>query len=281
MKIKKAVITAAGTQQRSLPLQQLVDRDGVRKSALSIIFNEVRKAGIEEIAVIVYPGDESAYTAATDHHTARRHFIAQPAPLGYGHAVFCARSFVGDEPFLHLVGDHLYISRVAQSCAQQLIETAVAETCSVSAVQATRESMLPYFGTVGGRLAPGRRGLYEIEDVIEKPTPTEAEERLLVAGLRAGYYLCFFGMHVLTPTVMDILAEEIAQAAPAQCTNLSVALAKLAARERYLAYEVQGRRFNIDAKYGLLNAQLALALNGQDRDEVLTQLVELLASRGA
>ena len=75
----------------------------------------------------------------------------------------------------------------------------------MSAVQATRESLLPYYGTVGGRRVPGRQDLYEIEDVIEKPTPTEAEQRLIVPGLRAGHYLCFFGMHVLTPAVMEIL----------------------------------------------------------------------------
>src|SRR5437016_4933300 len=83
----------------------------------------------------------------------------------------------------------------------------------------------------------------------------------VVPGLRAGHYLCFFGMHVLTPMVMDLLQEEIAQAKD-RSVHLTTALAKLAKRERYLASELQGRRYDIGVKYGLLTAQLALALNG-------------------
>ena len=74
-------------------------------------------------------------------------------------------------------------------------------------MQATRESLLPYFGAVGGRRLPGGQDLYRVETVIEKPTPTEAEQHLVVPGLRAGHYLCFFGMHVLTPAVMEILGR--------------------------------------------------------------------------
>ena len=148
----------------------------------------------------------------------------------------------------------------------------------MSAVQATHESKLPYYGTVGGRLVAGQKGLYEISEVLEKPTPTEAEQRLIVPGLRAGHYLCFFGMHVLTPAVMELLAEDI-QRAGERSVHLTTALAKLAKRERYLACELQGRRYDIGVKYGLLTAQLALALDGQDRDEVLSGLVELLARR--
>jgi len=114
--------------------------------------------------------------------------------------------------------------------------------------------------------------------VLEKPTPTEAEQRLIVPGLRAGHYLCFFGMHVLTPAVMELLEEETARAGGRGGVALSPALARLAAKERYLACELQGRRYDIGAKYGLLTAQLALALDGQDRDEILANLVELLAT---
>ena len=81
----------------------------------------------------------------------------------------------------------------------------------VSAVQASRETLLPYYGAVGGRRLAGRQDLYLVEDVMEKPTPTEAEQHLLVPGLRAGHYLCFFGIHVLTPAVMAVLAELVGQ----------------------------------------------------------------------
>lgn len=279
MEIKKAIITAAGQTQRTLPLQTLVDRDGATKAALRIIIEEVLAAGIEEICVVVCPGDQAAYAAAAGGQSGRLRFVEQGAAKGYGHAVYCAREFAGEAPFLLLVGDHLYVSGGKKRAAQQLVEIAGAEKCAVSAVQATHESKLPYYGAVGGRLVAGRKGLYEISEVIEKPTPTEAEQKLIVPGLRAGHYLCFFGMHVLTPAVMALLGEEVARAADRN-VHLSTVLAQLAQRERYLAGELEGRRYDIGVKYGLLAAQLALALDGQDRDEVLSGLVELLARRG-
>jgi len=278
VQIKKAVITAAGKNQRTLPLQTLVDRDGVQKTALAIIVEEVLRAGIEEVCIVVCPNDQPAYRAAAGPLASRLQFVEQSAPLGYGHAIQCAGKFTADAPFLLLVGDHLYVSRAPKNCAQQLVEVAGAESCSVSAVQATHESKLPFYGAVGGRLAPGRQRLYQIDTVLEKPTPTEAEQRLIVPGLRAGRYLCFFGMHVLTPTVMERLAEMTAGAQNG--ATLSPALNALAARERYLALELNGRRYDIGAKYGLLTAQLALAFEGRDRDEVLSNLVEMLAARG-
>jgi UTP--glucose-1-phosphate uridylyltransferase len=278
VEIKKAIITAAGQSQRNLPLQTLVDRDGVSKSALRILLEEILSAGIEDICVVVSPGDQEAFATAAGGQAGRLQFVEQTAPLGYGHAVSCASRFAAGQPFLLLVGDHLYVSGSQKRCAQQLVEMAAAENCAVSAVQATHESKLPYYGAVGGRLVPARQGLYEISQVLEKPTPTEAEQKLIVPGLRAGHYLCFFGMHVLTPTVMELLEKEVTQA-DARRVHLSSALARLAARERYLASELSGRRYDIGVKYGLLSAQLALAFAGQDRDEVLSSLVELLARR--
>jgi UTP--glucose-1-phosphate uridylyltransferase len=277
MTIRKAVITAAGQGQRSLPLQTLIDRDGTPKSALGILADEAFSAGIEEIAVIVSPGDESAFAACAGPLARRMEFIAQPAPQGFGHAVLCAAEFTGDEPFLLMVGDHLHLSRTADTCVQQLLVTAAAEKCAVSAVEATHESKLPFYGCVGGFRVAGRQRLYQIDTVLEKPTPTEAEQRLAVPGLRAGRYLCFFGMHVLPPAVMALLARQHENHAGAARTELSPALAELARAERYLAYEMLGHRHDIGISYGLLRAQLALALAGRDRDEVLSQLVELLA----
>jgi UTP--glucose-1-phosphate uridylyltransferase len=279
MKITKAVITAAGRNQRTLPLQTLIDRDGAEKSVLGIIVEEALRAGVEEICVVVQPGAETSYANVAGDHASRLQFVHQVKPLGYGHAVYCAKDFVGRDPFLHLVGDHLYVSSTDEGCAQHLVKVAETEACAVSAVQATRESLLPYYGTIGGRRVPGRQDLYQIETVVEKTTPTEAEQRLIVPGLRAGYYLCFFGMHVLTPTVIDILEKQIAAAGDRGGVELADALAELVKREQYLALEKQDWRYDVGVKYGLLTAQLALALSGQDRDDVLSKLLELLALR--
>jgi UTP--glucose-1-phosphate uridylyltransferase len=279
VEITKAIITAAGENQRTLPLQTLVDRDGMTKTALTIIIEEILAAGIEAIAVIVNPGDQMAFSVAAGEYRSRLTFIEQKDRRGYGHAVYCAKDFCGESPVLLLVGDHLYVSQGGKNCAQQLIDAAKSESCMISAVQPTLENKIIHYGTVGGRLCPGRKGLYQIENVIEKPTPTQAEQELIVPGLRTGFYLCFFGMHVLTTAVMDELAKQCRDSHPHDNIQLSPVLARLATREKYLAYEIQGNRYDIGLKYGLFTAQLALALAGQDRQEILAQLVEMLALR--
>jgi UTP--glucose-1-phosphate uridylyltransferase len=279
MRISKAVITAASRKQRALPLQTLIDSDGVEKSVLAIIVEEVLRSGISSICVVVCPGDEAAYSGAAGPYAGAITFVQQVEPRGYGHAIACARDFCQDEPFLHLVGDHLYVSEGEQGCAEALVRMAEMQESSVSAVQPSHESLLPYYGCIGGHRLAGDRGLYEVEHVREKPTPTEAEQTLMIPGLRAGHYLCFFGMHVLTPTVLTILDELLAQAPADSALTLSDALDRLPGRERYLALESHGQRYDVGVKYGILTAQLALALNGQDRDEVLTRLLTLMIHR--
>jgi UTP--glucose-1-phosphate uridylyltransferase len=271
VRIRKAVITAAGPNQRALPLQTIIDRDGDEKSILGILIEQALAAHIEEVCVVVWPGDETAYARAAGSHAGAVRFVAQPQPLGYANAIYTAREFTGGEPFLHIVGDHLYVSSAAP-CVERVVALAEAEECTVSGVQPTRESLLYRFGAVAGRRMPGRTGLYRVDTVIEKPTPTKAEQHLMVPGIRAGYYLCFLGIHVLTPAVMELIGSN-------QADTLSGALAELSRREQYLALEDDGRRYDLGARYGLLVAQLALALHGRDRAQVLSQLVELLADR--
>lgn len=277
MKITKAVITAAGKGQRNLPLQTLIDRDGQQKSVLSVIVEEVVRAGIKDICIIIHPHDEDAYRSVAGDHSRHLSFVYQHEPRGYGHAVWCAKDFTKAEPFLHLVGDHLYVSRLKKGCAQRVVEIAETESCAVSAVQSTREGLLLNFGAISGKRIHGRNDLYSIENVIEKPTPTEAEQRLIIPGLRTGYYLCFFGIHVLTPTVMDILDQSLKT--NTNLATISSALHELARKEKYLAFEMSDYRYNVGIKYGLLNAQIALALNGNDRDEVIAMLMEMLLLR--
>src|SRR4051794_26194672 len=107
MKIKKAIITAAGKGQRTIPLQTFVDRDGRQKTALQILVEEALAGGAEEICVVIYPGDREAYTSAAGEQGGRLTFVEQSQPRGYGQALLCARPFAAGEPFLHLVSDHL------------------------------------------------------------------------------------------------------------------------------------------------------------------------------
>ncbi len=310
MVITKAVITAAGRGARQYPASDtvqkamlpVVDRDGLTKPVLQIIAEEALESGIEQVCVVVAPGDESVYRAHFRNYAktlrtgfpgvdwaeeqARRllgleerlTFAVQEEPQGYGHAVWCAREFAGDDPVLLLLGDHLYLSSGERRCARQLLDLAASERCAVSAVQATREHLIHQYGTLTGRRQADRPDVYAIDEIIEKPNPTLAELRLNVPGLRAGHYLCFFGMHVLTPGVFELLDEAVREDRREQgAIPLTTALNALARREKYLALETRGQRFNLGVKFGAIEAQVALAMAGVDRERILAVLLDAAA----
>lgn len=277
MKIRKAVITAAGASHGTLPLQTVVDGNGELQTVLGNTLDEIFEAGIEEVAIVIRPDQSEPYLTAAGSLGSRLVFCEQDNPRGYGDAILRATDFLEGEPFLHLVSDHLYVSQTDKTCAAQLIEVAEKYECSVSAIQPTRENEVLHFGTVGGAPLSQVDNIYDVTKVIEKPTPTIAEQELVVAGQRTGYYLCMFGMHVLTPSVMTILRRNLESSDSS--IDLSSSLNELSQAERYLAFRMEGSRYDISYKYGLLIAQLAISLGGADRDLVLTELVNLLAQR--
>lgn len=277
MKIQKAVITAAGESHANLPLQTVVDREGDARTVLRITLDDLFAAGIDEIAIVIRPGQSEPYLTAAGSQASRLVFCEQDNPRGYGDALLRASTFLNGEPFLHLVSDHLYVSRTDTSCASQLIAIAEQYECSVSAIQPTRENEVLNYGTVGGTPLGQVDNVYDVTKVIEKPTPTIAEQELVVAGQRAGHYLCMFGMHVLTPSLLALLKKNLE--AGSSPIDLSSSLNELSQAERYLAFEIDGSRYDISYKYGLLIAQLAISLGGNDRDLILTELVSLLAQR--
>lgn len=271
---KKAVITAAGVSHRHLPVQTLTGRDGYAVSTLYLQIQDLVDAGIERIGMVVAPGAEALYREAAGGFAERLVFIEQRERMGYGHAVAQSRSFVGDDPFILMVADHIFVSEPGQkNCVAQVIEPFLSENCPVSAVQSTHESQIRFFGTVGGEYFDANRALFKIHRVLEKPTPTQAEQDLWVPGMRSGYYLCFFGIHVLTPVIFDYLHP----LKDGGFMAFSDALQKLAVEGQYLALGMKGRRYDLENRHGLLFAQLALALDSKHRDEVLSGLVQLLA----
>src|SRR5215213_3623324 len=182
-KVKKAVITAAGRGTRQYPASTavqkemfpLVDRDGLTKPVIQIIGEEAIESGIEEICIITQPGEEKLYreyfkrldddmvkafrgkdwaileSEKLGAFGERLHFAEQLTPEGFGHAVYQAKEFVGDEPFLLMLGDHVYISYSKDRCARQA--TKVFEEFdldAVTAVQPTLERELHGFGTIRG-----------------------------------------------------------------------------------------------------------------------------------
>ena len=146
MNVRKAVITAAGRRQRGIPLQRIIDRDGVEKSVLRALLDEVLTGPIEELGLVVAPHDEATYLELAGEHRGRVRILVQPEPRGYGHAIACAQAFTAGEPFFHCVSDHLFVSSLPPGgLTKQMIDLAESEGCSVSAVQATPERMLTDF----------------------------------------------------------------------------------------------------------------------------------------
>ena len=278
MKPTKAVITAANPAERHLPLQTITNSQGESKPVLENSLDELAASGIESVAIVITPGSKEEYRAAAGPHDGIVTFIEQESPRGYGHAVLCAREFVGKDPFVLIVGDHLFLSHEEKPCVRQLLDLAAEYDASISAVQVTDESQLHLYGTIGATRQTAKPDLFEVSTIVEKPTPTLAEQELIIPGLRNGTYLCFFGMHVLKPSLMDLLAKKGASLKAGETLGLTPALTETAQSEKFLATELAGTRFNLGTRHGLLKAQVALGLAGPHRDEILTSLIELLAT---
>src|SRR4051812_43456872 len=237
-KVRKAVITAAGRGTRQYPASTavakemfpLVDRDGLTKPVIQIIGEEAIDSGIEEICLITQPGEEAHYREyfRRMHNEEARafrgkdwaileseklgafgdrlYFAEQKSPEGFGHAVYQAKQFVDGEPFLLLLGDHVYISDIKDRCARQLIRVFEQYMCdAVTGVQPTLERHLHLFGTIRGAPIDANRGIYKSELIVEKPSIEQARTDLVTPGLPAGNYLAHFGMHVFSPRIFDSL----------------------------------------------------------------------------
>jgi len=310
-KVRKAVITAAGRGTRMYPatttiqkeMLPLMDRDGVCKPAIQIIIEEALESGIEEVCLVVNPHNRAQIaqhfaplpaeelklfkgkdwallqSARIQQIAARLTFVIQETPEGYGHAVWCAREFVGDEPFLLMLGDHIYTSGEERRCARQILDVYARYEANVSAVQQTPTELLHLFGTVCGQRISETPPTYELEAIYEKPTPEYAEEHLRQADLLHGIYLCFFGMHIFTPGIFDCLQHaidhDLREKGEFQLTSAQERLRASGART--LAFEAIGDRHDIGIPFGFAQTQASLALNSVFRDQMLAALVRALA----
>jgi UTP--glucose-1-phosphate uridylyltransferase len=315
-KVRKAVITAAGRGTRQYPASTavqkemfpLVDRDGLTKPVIQIIGEEAFDSGIEQICIITQPGEEKQYreyfrrlsdelvksfrgkdwaileSEKLGAFGDRLHFAEQHTPEGFGHAVYQAKKFVGDEPFLLMLGDHVYISDVKDRCARQIIKVYEQYMCdAVTAVQPTVEKQLHLFGTIQGLPIEPAKGIYKAGLIIEKPTVEQARESLVTPGLPAGNYLAHFGMHVFGPQIFEslehLIKNDIREKKEIQLTAAQEHLRQQLDKSggKYWVMNTQGQRYDTGIPYGLMETQLALALNGIHRTEICEAIARILA----
>jgi len=297
--IKKAVITAAGRGTRQFPatntiqkeLFPLVDVDGYTKPALQIIVEEALHGGVEEICIVANPqnadpirrhfrGVEANETAFRGKDWALRQsdkldeigdritIVIQETQEGYGHAVSMASTWVGDEPFVLMLGDHIYLSNRSQSCTAQVVAAYDRFRYPVSSVARTPESIVDRFGTIAGKRMHGdsresstSRPSYLITRLAEKPSADYARFHLRVPGVGPAEYLCFFGIHVFDRSLFEILDHLIAHDLRERGEiQLASAQAILQRTSTYIATEIDGERYDIGVPEGLLETQMALGL---------------------
>ncbi len=296
--VTKAVIPAAGLGTRQYPatscvrkeLFPLVDRDGYTKPAIHLAVEEALAAGVEEVCLVCQPdaaGEFRRYFSAMPEQWRARYedkqwaqewsarlrrmgerlaFVEQPTQDGLGHAVWCARDWLGREPFLVLLGDHVYVSRTGKSCAAQLIEAF--SDASVTALALIPEDQVHGFGLIRSRPADTDARLLRADGFVEKPPIDVARRECRAVGAPDGCYLGHFGMHVFTPGILDVLDEMVrADRRDNGEFQLTTAQDTLCGREPYFGLVIEGARFDIGTPLGLLEAQMALALAGDLRAE--------------
>jgi len=309
--LRKAVITAAGRGTRQYPatnsvqkeLFPLVDVSGYTKPTLQIIVEECLASGIEEVCIVANPtnlgvleahfrgpsaeqirslaGKDWALKLGADLAEMERRirFVVQETQEGYGHAVFQAREWVGDEPFLLLLGDHVYLAPQTR-CARQVVDVWNRYEAPVSSVAATPEAILNRFGTVRGEKIS--EGAYKIVRMVEKPSVEQARAELRTEGLPDAEYLCFFGIHAFPPDIFDKLAylidNDVRQRGEIQLTSAQELLVRDS--PLYVASTVNGTRFDMGVPEGLIETQVALALASPLRPHVYAAMDEIARISG-
>ena len=275
-KVRKALIPAAGFGTRLFPatkvvkkeLFPIIDRDGRCKPAILAIIEEAIASGVEEVAIVIQQEDRDLFedffssmprienynklSKANQEYCQylmdlgrRVTLLPQTNQEGFGHAVHCAREWVGNEPVLLMLGDHLYTSDSEVPCARQLMDIYDRLGHSVVGLKTTPASDIHLFGVVGG-VWSGEEGVLSVTEFAEKPNLEHAQRHLTIDGLPEGNYLTVFGEYILTPKVFDFLDENIRnnvrERGEFQLTNC---LDCVRQEEGFAGYVVKGRRFDI------------------------------------
>ncbi len=286
MKVHKAIIPAAGLGTRFLPATKAQPKEMlpiVDKPTLQYIIEEAVESGIGEILIITGRNKKSI----EDHFDksvelelelekkgkndllaqvrkisdmVNIHYIRQKEPKGLGHAIHCAKSFIGNEPFAVLLGDDIVHSD--KPCLKQLMEAYEEYKTSVLGVQTVADQDVCKYGIIDGMHIEGR--IYKVKGLVEKPSAEDAPSNIAILG-----------RYIINPAIFDIL--EHTKPGKGGEIQLTDALKELARREAMYAYNFEGRRYDVGDKQGFLEATVEFALRREDlKEEFLKYLMKVV-----
>ncbi|MFD1848816.1 UTP--glucose-1-phosphate uridylyltransferase GalU [Oceanobacillus bengalensis] len=281
-KIKKAIIPAAGLGTRFLPVTKAMPKEMlpiVDKPTIQYIVEEAVQSGIEDIIIVTGKGKRAIEDHFDNNFELEQnlidkekyellkkvkqpsevdiHYIRQKEPKGLGHAVWCARKFIGDEPFAVLLGDDIVQSD--NPALHQLIEQYEETGCSVVGVQKVPDDETSRYGIVAPSTSEGRR--YQVSDFVEKPKAGTAPSNLAIMG-----------RYVFTPEIFTFLdKQEIGAGGEVQLTD---AIQRLNKVEQVYAYDFHGKRYDVGEKLGFIRTNLEFALQNEEIGAEVRRMLE-------
>lgn len=273
--VRKAVIPAAGFGTRLFPATKVVkkeffpiiDKDGRAKPVIMAIVEEAISAGIEEVGIVVQncdvplfadffqspPSQEllnklspqnQEYSLYIQELGSKITILMQDEQEGFGHAVFCAKNWVNDEPFLLMLGDHLYASDTETSCASQLLDVYNQVSQSVIGLRVTAAEVIHHYGCAAGTWKESN-SLLSMTQIYEKPSLDYARQHLHVDAMNDDQFLSIFGMYILQPRIFDYLEDNIFNNIRERGEfQLTSCLEQLRQEEGITGYVVKGRCFD-------------------------------------
>ncbi|MES9739942.1 UTP--glucose-1-phosphate uridylyltransferase GalU, partial [Peribacillus frigoritolerans] len=286
-KVRKAIIPAAGLGTRFLPATKAMPKEMlpiIDKPTIQYIVEEAVASGIEDIIIVTGKGkraieDHFDYAPELEQnllekgkvellnkvqystYLANIHYIRQKEPKGLGHAVWCARKFIGDEPFAVLLGDDIVQSE--SPCLKQLIDQFEETNNSIIGVQSVPKEETNRYGIIAPSYQDGR--LYQVENFVEKPVLGTAPSNLAIMG-----------RYILTPEIFSILDQQEAGAGGE--IQLTDAIQQLNQIQQVFAYDFEGKRYDVGEKLGFVKTTIEFALqNPSLRDDTISFIKETLA----
>lgn len=289
MKIRKAIIPAAGMGTRFLPATKAMPKEMlpiVDKPTIQYIVEEAVASGIEDIIIVTGKSkraieDHFDNFFELEHSLAEKrkwelldevrrpsemadiHFIRQGEPKGLGHAIWCARKFAGNEPFAVMLGDD--IVQANPPCLKQMIDVYDRHEASVIGVQPVPWDEVSRYGLVDGE--PIDERVFKAKAFVEKPKREDAPSNLAILG-----------RYILTPRIFDILGEQTPGVGGE--IQLTDALARLAEVEPVLAYHFDGIRHDVGEKLGFIETTIAYALQNEElKDKLMAYLTDIVGQQ--